>query len=74
MPSATEWLASIEKQWVEPFGDIRQELVFIGQNLDEAGIRQGLDECLLTNAEMRQGANAWAKFEDPFPVWNVPGQ
>ncbi|MEM1141835.1 MAG: zinc metallochaperone GTPase ZigA [Pseudomonadota bacterium] len=73
-PTDPEYLASIEKQWVEPFGDMRQELVFIGQNLDEAAIRKGLDECLLTNDEMRQGASAWSKFEDPFPVWNVPGQ
>ncbi|MDG1079451.1 MAG: zinc metallochaperone GTPase ZigA, partial [Porticoccaceae bacterium] len=33
-PTDEEYLASIEKQWVEPFGDMRQELVFIGQGLD----------------------------------------
>ncbi|EGG99499.1 Putative GTPases (G3E family) [gamma proteobacterium IMCC2047] len=33
-PTDEEYLANIEKQWVEPFGDMRQELVFIGQQLD----------------------------------------
>ena len=28
-------LDSINKNWQEPFGDMRQELVFISQNLDE---------------------------------------
>ena len=41
-------LASIEKQWVEPFGDMRQELVFIGQGLDQSGMTKALDECLLS--------------------------
>ena len=30
-PTDEEYLASIKKSWVEPFGDMRQELVFIGQ-------------------------------------------
>lgn len=32
--------------WEEPFGDRRQELVFIGTGLDEAGIRAGLEAAL----------------------------
>ena len=34
-PEDEEYLESIREQWVEPFGDMRQELVFIGQNLDK---------------------------------------
>ncbi len=37
-PTDEESLASIKKQWVEPFGDMRQELVFIGQGIDASEI------------------------------------
>ena len=39
-PDDPEYLASIEKSWEEPFGDMRQELVFIGQGLDESSVRK----------------------------------
>ncbi|MDG1661954.1 MAG: zinc metallochaperone GTPase ZigA [Pseudomonadales bacterium] len=68
-PTDDDYLASIEKQWVEPFGDMRQELVFIGQGLDQAGMTQGLDECLLSEDEMLQGKAYWETLQDPFPAW-----
>ncbi len=43
-PEDEEYLASIKNQWVEPFGDMRQELVFIGQGLDQEKMTQKLDE------------------------------
>jgi G3E family GTPase len=68
-PTDEEYLASIEKQWVEPFGDMRQELVFIGQGLDRERFTQTLDECLLSEAEVLQGKAYWATLQDPFPAW-----
>lgn len=68
-PTDEDYLASIEKQWVEPFGDMRQELVFIGQGLDQAGMTQALDDCLLSEEEVLHGKTYWATLNDPFPAW-----
>ena len=68
-PDDPEYLASIEKSWEEPFGDMRQELVFIGQGLDESRVRSALDDCLLNDEEMFAGRQFWESLPDPFPVW-----
>ena len=68
-PTDPDYLASIEKNWVEPFGDMRQELVFIGQGLDEQAVTRALDACLLTEDELLRGRDFWATMEDPFPAW-----
>ncbi|MEO1082170.1 MAG: zinc metallochaperone GTPase ZigA [Pseudomonadota bacterium] len=68
-PTDADYLASIEKQWVEPFGDMRQELVFIGQGLDVEAIREALNDCLLSEEEVLRGKEYWLTLEDPFPVW-----
>ncbi|MDQ0143735.1 GTP-binding protein [Cupriavidus necator] len=52
-----------------PFGDRRQELVLIGLDLDPAALQARLDACLLSDAEMAAGAQAWAAYPDPFPAW-----
>lgn len=69
-PTDEEYLASIEKQWVEPFGDMRQELVFIGQGLDAGKITQALDDCLLSEDEVLRGKEYWKTLDDPFPAWD----
>ena len=68
-PEDEEYLSSIKNQWVEPFGDMRQELVFIGQGLDQEKMTQKLDECLLTEEEVLKGREYWETLKDPFPVW-----
>lgn len=68
-PTDEQYLAEIEKQWVEPFGDMRQELVFIGQGLDAGEITQALDDCLLSEEEVLRGRTYWATLDDPFPAW-----
>ena len=68
-PTDEDSLASIEKQWLEPFGDMRQELVFIGQNMDRNGLTKALDDCLLSEEDVLRGKGYWTTLHDPFPVW-----
>ena len=68
-PDDEEYLASIASQWVEPFGDMRQELVFIGQGLDQQKMIAALDDCLLSEDEVLKGKHYWTTLNDPFPAW-----
>lgn len=65
-PDDVETLAYIKEKWVEPFGDMRQEIVFIGQELDKNQFTQALDACLLTTEEMLEGVEYWQQLPNPF--------
>ena len=68
-PEDEESLENIFKSWEEPFGDMRQELVFIGQGLDQKAMTDTLDQCLLTQEELLRGKEYWLTLNDPFPAW-----
>ena len=68
-PTDEESIATIKMQWEEPFGDMRQELVFIGQGLDQQAMLNALDDCLLSEDELLKGKQYWATLSDPFPAW-----
>ncbi len=68
-PDDTGYRASIAAKQTGEWGDRRQELVFIGMDMDEAEIRAKLDACCLTDAEMALGRAGWVNLPDPFPVW-----
>jgi G3E family GTPase len=68
-PQDDESQRLIKEQWVEPFGDMRQELVFIGQDIDEQQVRSELDACLLDEDELLAGQVYWLQLNDPFPAW-----
>lgn len=40
--------------FAEPWGDRRQEIVFIGEKLDVDGLQAEFDSCLLTDREMQK--------------------
>lgn len=61
----------LHESWQEPFGDRRQEIVFIGIDMEKDALCSGLDNCLLTDREMDQGESAWADLPDPFPQFNI---
>jgi len=63
-------LATIKENWVEPFGDMRQELVFIGQGLDKVAMIDALDDCLVSEDDLLKGEEFWTTMDDPFPPWN----
>ncbi len=69
-PDDVHELAAIQADWHEPFGDRKQELVFIGLDMPEEAMRLALESCLLTEAEMALGRTVWAEFDDPFPSWD----
>lgn len=50
------------------YGDRRQELVFIGRDMDETLIRRILDRCLLQDSEWLDGPEVWSTYPDPFQV------
>lgn len=68
-PEDPEYQARIEAEFEGEYGDRRQEIVFIGQNLEPDQTTKVLDECLLTDTEMDAGPEIWKTFDDPFPQW-----
>mgnify|MGYP001202740057 FL=1 len=57
----------IESDWDKNFGDRKNELVFIGQKMDEQLIRKELDYCLATEEELN--SQEWkAGYSDNWPV------
>ncbi|MBT0088044.1 zinc metallochaperone GTPase ZigA [Vibrio alginolyticus] len=68
-PKDQDYLDAINDIWEEPYGDMRQELVFIGQGLEQEKLIARLNECLLAEDEMEQGLDYWLSLEDPFPEW-----
>ncbi|MEO0900605.1 MAG: GTP-binding protein, partial [Bacteroidota bacterium] len=57
----------IEEDWDPNFGDRKNEIVFIGQGMDEQSIRASLNACLATDMELE--SNMWRQgYEDEWPV------
>jgi G3E family GTPase len=63
--------ASIEEDWHPQWGDRMQQLVFIGQKIDEEAITDALNACLLDDEEMDLGPDGWVELPDPFGPWEI---
>ena len=60
--------AYLKDHWVEPWGDRRQEIVFIGSGIDWPTLRARLDAALLP-AVVASSLEELPELSDPFPVW-----
>ncbi|MBX2856598.1 MAG: GTP-binding protein [Rhodobacteraceae bacterium] len=67
-PDQDNVLEYIKKHWSEPWGDRRQELVFIGAGIDWPKLKAQLDEALAP-ASLAKHPNNLPDFPDPFPIW-----
>ena len=57
----------IEEDWDFTFGDRKNEIVFIGQRMDEQAIRDHLNSCLATEKELE--SDKWRQgYTDDWPV------
>lgn len=71
-PDSPDFETALSRIWHPHVGDCRQELVFIGIDMDEGDITASLEACLLTPEEMSVGPAGWKVFPDPFPRWELP--
>jgi G3E family GTPase len=61
----------IAQHWEEPWGDRRQEIVFIGAGIDWPALKARLDACLLP-IHLGSGPDDLPdEMEDPFPEWRT---
>lgn len=57
---------------MEPWGDRRQELVFIGAGFDWPNLKKRLDDCLIADKDVNS-LDALPLLPDPLPQWKVAG-
>ncbi|MCA9915291.1 MAG: GTP-binding protein, partial [Anaerolineae bacterium] len=67
-PKGPEIDEYLREYWEEPYGDRRQELVFIGIQMAKEALIADLQAALLSDAELALGEEGWQLFPDPFPV------
>ncbi len=60
--------AYMQQYWQEPWGDRRQEIVFIGAGIDWPALKARLDACLVP-ATATSGSDDLPDYPDSFPAW-----
>ena len=67
-PDNPQAIKYLKETWAEPFGDRRQEIVFIGTDIDWERLKSRLDSALLEVADAEE-LRELTKLPDPFPTW-----
>jgi G3E family GTPase len=67
-PDDPNTIAQVKKLWEEPYGDRRQELVFIGSGMNSENLTRTLDNALINDAFVYEPED-WVGAPDPFPNW-----
>ncbi|KAF0814047.1 putative metal chaperone YciC [Andreprevotia sp. IGB-42] len=70
-PQDADTLHEINTDWDARYGDRQQEIVLIGQHLDQAALCAALDACLLDDCEAMLPGDM---LPDPFPAWQPAEQ
>ena len=61
--------AYVQAHWQEPWGDRRQELVFIGSGIDWNALKAKLNTCLVPISMASSPSALPLDMPDPFPIW-----
>lgn len=67
-PTGESVRAYMEHHWREPWGDRRQEIVFIGSGIDWPALRAKLDGALVPST-VADDVESLPDLPDPFPLW-----
>jgi G3E family GTPase len=70
-PEEESELESIARVWDPEVGDRRQEIVFIGAEMDRHVLEARLRSALLTDEEMALDPMHWEAMDDSLPEWNL---
>ena len=67
-PTGDQIDAYVEEKWQEPYGDRRQEIVFIGSGIDWPALKKRLDAALIAE-DVDYSPDVRCRMPDPFPQW-----
>jgi len=66
-PTDPDSVSRIKELFHGEHADRRQEIVFIGVEMDRKQIEENLNQCLVTHEEFEKGQDFWDTLENPFP-------